>query len=98
MFRFAKYVVEFLKDSGPLVTLHLFRRLFHSYVNEKYRLLIATKEWLSKHPLVDFGQAFCANIGFLIQECYGLDSTLLNHPIFDETDPKRLRAILTEAS
>ncbi|THZ77314.1 S-adenosyl-L-methionine-dependent methyltransferase [Aureobasidium pullulans] len=47
MFRFAKYVVEFLEDSGPPVTLKLFRRLFHSYVNEKYGLSIATKEWLS---------------------------------------------------
>ncbi|THW47442.1 S-adenosyl-L-methionine-dependent methyltransferase, partial [Aureobasidium pullulans] len=97
MFRFAKYVVEFLEDSGPPVTLDLFRRLFHSYVNEKYGLSIATKEWLSKHPSVDFGQAFCANIGFLIRECYGLDSTLLDHPIFDETDPRRLRAIPKEA-
>ncbi|THY15855.1 S-adenosyl-L-methionine-dependent methyltransferase [Aureobasidium pullulans] len=97
MFRFAKYVVEFLEGSGPPVTLKLFRRLFHSYVNEKYGLSMATKEWLSKHPSVDFGQAFCANIGFLIRECYGLDGRLLDHPIFDETDPKRLRAIPKEA-
>ncbi|KAI5209909.1 S-adenosyl-L-methionine-dependent methyltransferase [Aureobasidium subglaciale] len=96
VFQFTKYVVDFLECSEQPVTLRSFRRDFFAYVNRAYQHTVATKEWLSEHPSRDFGQAFCANLAFLVRECYSVSDQLLEQPIFGETDTQRLRAIPTE--
>ncbi|KAI5244950.1 S-adenosyl-L-methionine-dependent methyltransferase [Aureobasidium subglaciale] len=98
VFQFTKYVVDFLECSERPVTLCLFRRQFYAHVNRVYQHSMFTKEWLRKHPSHDFGQAFCANLAFLIRECYSVNNQLLEQPIFGETDVQRLRAIPTEVS
>ncbi|KAH0258227.1 S-adenosyl-L-methionine-dependent methyltransferase, partial [Aureobasidium melanogenum] len=94
--RFTKYVVDFLEDSEQPVTLRRFRRSFYPYVMQKYGSSSATNSWLEQHKSRDFRQAFCANLGFIIKECYSLNQQLLEEPIFGETDTKQLKAIPME--
>jgi DNA (cytosine-5)-methyltransferase 1 len=91
--RFTKYVVGYLEDSERPVTLHVFRKSFHHYVVQKYGSSTSTNEWMSQYKSQDFGQAFCAYVGFLFKECYSVNHELLSHPIFNQTDPCRLKAI-----
>ncbi|KAK6006689.1 hypothetical protein QM012_005697 [Aureobasidium pullulans] len=91
-----KYVVDFLEDSERPVTLNLFRRGFHSFLMQRYGSPSAIDSWLDQHTSHDFGQAFCANLGFIIKECYSVNDRLLQHPIFGETDTQRLKAIPIE--
>lgn len=94
--RFTKYVVEFLGESEQPVTLSLFRRSFYPYLMHRYGASSALKSWLDQHTSKDFSQAFCANLGFIIKECYSINDQLLEHPIFGETDTKQLQAIPME--
>jgi DNA (cytosine-5)-methyltransferase 1 len=94
--RFTKYVVDFLEDSERPVTFSVFRRTFYSYLEQKYELSSAFRDWLEQHESRDFGQAFCANLGFIIKECYSVNDRLLEEPIFGETDTKKLKAIKME--
>lgn len=94
--RFTKYVVDFLEDSAQPVTLSLFRRSFYPYLMRRYGASSALRSWLDLHTSNDFGQAFCANLGFTIKECYSINDQLLEHPIFGETDTKQLKAIPME--
>ncbi|KAH0367314.1 S-adenosyl-L-methionine-dependent methyltransferase, partial [Aureobasidium melanogenum] len=94
--RFIKYVVDFLEDSEQHVTLNRFRRAFYPYVVQKHGSSSITNSWLEQHGSHDFGQAFCANLGFIIKECYSLNQQLLKEPIFGETDTKQLKAIPME--
>ncbi|KAG9666413.1 S-adenosyl-L-methionine-dependent methyltransferase, partial [Aureobasidium melanogenum] len=94
--RFTKYVVDFLEDSEQPVTLGRFRQSFYPYVVQKHGSSSITHSWLKQHSSHDFGQAFCANLGFIIKECYSLNQGLLKEPIFGETDTKQLKAIPME--
>jgi DNA (cytosine-5)-methyltransferase 1 len=94
--RFTKYVVDFLEDSVQSVTFSMFRRTFYSYLKQKYGLSPAFRDWSEQHKSQDFGQAFCANLGFIIKECYSVNDQLLKEPIFGETDTKKLKAIKME--
>jgi DNA (cytosine-5)-methyltransferase 1 len=94
--RFTKYVVDFLENSERPVTFSLFRRSFYSYLKQKHGLSPALRDWLEQHESEDFGQAFCANLGFVIKECYSVNDQLLEEPIFGETDTKNLKAIKME--
>ncbi|KAH0007260.1 S-adenosyl-L-methionine-dependent methyltransferase, partial [Aureobasidium melanogenum] len=94
--RFTKYVVDFLEDSEQPVTLSRFRRSFYPYVMQKYGSSSTTNSWLKQHKSHDFRQAFCANLGFIIKECYSLNQQLLEEPIFGETDTKQLKVIPME--
>ncbi|CAD0094880.1 unnamed protein product [Aureobasidium mustum] len=78
------------------VTLSLFRRSFYPYLMQKYGSSSAVNGWLAQHPSHDFGQAFCANLGFIIKEVYSVNDQLLQQPIFGETDTKQLKAIHME--
>jgi len=94
--QFTKYVVDFLEDFERPVTFSMFRRTFYPYLNQKHGSSSAFKDWLEKHKSTDFGQAFCANLGFIIKECYSVNDQLLDEPIFGETDTKQLKAIRME--
>ncbi|KAI4761807.1 S-adenosyl-L-methionine-dependent methyltransferase [Aureobasidium sp. EXF-3400] len=94
--RFTKYVVDFLEDSEQSVTFSVFRRTFYPYLQQKYGSSPAIKDWLDQHHSHDFGQAFCANLGFIIKECYSVNDQLLDEPIFGETNTKQLKAIKME--
>ncbi|CAD0107491.1 unnamed protein product [Aureobasidium uvarum] len=96
--RFTRYVVDFLEESEQPVTLSLFRRSFCPYLVHRHGTSSATKHWLEQHKSRDFGQAFCANLGFIIKECYSLNDQLLDQPVFGETDTKQLKAIPMENS
>lgn len=93
---FTKYVVDFLKDSEQPVTFSMFRRSFHPYLQQLNRPSSVFKNWLAQHKSHDFGQAFCANLGFIIKECYSVNDQLLDEPIFGETNTKQLKAIKME--
>ncbi|KAI4728220.1 S-adenosyl-L-methionine-dependent methyltransferase [Aureobasidium sp. EXF-10728] len=94
--RFTRYVVDFLEESEQPVTLSLFRRSFYSYLMQKHGTSSATENWLKQHKSRDFGQAFCANLGFIIKECYSLNDQLLHQPVFGEIDTKQLKSIPME--
>jgi DNA (cytosine-5)-methyltransferase 1 len=94
--RFTKYVVDFLEDSEQPVTFSMFRRTFYPYLQQKYGSSFAIRDWIEQHESHDFGQAFCATLGFIVKECYSVNDELLEEPIFGETDVKKLKAIKTE--
>jgi DNA (cytosine-5)-methyltransferase 1 len=98
--QFTKYVVDFLEDSEQTVTFSMFRRTFYAYLQQKYGSSFAIRNWylrwIEQHESHDFGQAFCANLGFIVKECYSVNDELLEEPIFGETDVKKLKAIRME--
>ncbi|KAG9890790.1 S-adenosyl-L-methionine-dependent methyltransferase, partial [Aureobasidium melanogenum] len=63
---------------------------------QKYGSSSTTNSWLKQHKSHDFRQAFRANLGFIIKECYSLNQQLLEEPIFGETDTKQLKVIPME--
>lgn len=94
--QFTKYVVDFLQDSERPVTFSIFRRTSYTYLQEQYGSSFAIRDWIEQHESHDIGQAFCANLGFIIKECYSVNDELLEEPIFGETDVKKLKAIKME--
>ena len=91
--RFTKYVVDFLEVSEQPVTFSIFRRTFYPYLQQRHGSSSIFENWLEQHRSHDFGQAFCANLGFVIKECYSVNDQLLEEPIFGETNTKQLKAI-----
>lgn len=94
--RFGKYVIEFLEDSPGPVTLSAFRRALWPYLTQRYPLSRHLQDWMLLHGTTDFGQAFCANVSYLIKEAWSVNHRLLDHVIFSEVNPQCLEAIPME--
>lgn len=90
--RFGKHFLDYLLETSE-VTLHHFRKRFHQWLLAQYKMEASFASWIAEANLTDFRTTVVAHYAFLYKECYSIDFDLCEHPIWQEIDPNKLKAI-----
>lgn len=92
---FTKHFVDYLLEMSS-VTLEDFRFCFYDWLSARHADDGHFRVWLSSCNLRDFRTTVAANVPYLWNECWGVESEetrLLQQPMWKEVDPFNLTAI-----